>query len=74
MTDVVVTRRGQTTIPIEIRRKYGIREGTRLEFIDAGGKIVVRKKTSTADLIGSGKLEVKKAYGLIDRMREEDDR
>ena len=31
--EVVVTRRGQTTIPIELRRKYRIEEGSKLEFV-----------------------------------------
>jgi AbrB family looped-hinge helix DNA binding protein len=74
MTEVVVTRRGQTTIPAEIRRKYGIVEGTRLEVIDEGGTIVMRKKRSTMDLIGTGSVDVKKACELLSKIRREDDR
>jgi bifunctional DNA-binding transcriptional regulator/antitoxin component of YhaV-PrlF toxin-antitoxin module len=57
-----------------MRRKHGINEGTRLEFTDAGDAIVIRKKRSTADLIGSGASDLKRAYRMIDKMREEDDR
>ncbi len=32
--EVVVTRKGQTTIPVKLRRKYNIEEGTRLEVVD----------------------------------------
>lgn len=74
MTEVVVTRRGQTTIPAEIRRKYGIVEGTRLEILDKGGTIVIRKKRSTMDLIGTGSVDAKKAHKLLSKIREEDDR
>jgi AbrB family looped-hinge helix DNA binding protein len=74
MTEVVVTRRGQTTIPAEIRRKYGIVEGTRLEVVDEGGTIVMRKKRSTMDLIGTGSVDVKKACELLSKIRREDDR
>ncbi|MEM2920754.1 MAG: AbrB/MazE/SpoVT family DNA-binding domain-containing protein [Candidatus Bathyarchaeia archaeon] len=73
MTEVIVTRRGQTTIPAEIRRKYGIFEGTRLEILDKDGVIIIRKKRSTADLIGTGSVDAKKAYELLSRIREEDD-
>jgi AbrB family looped-hinge helix DNA binding protein len=36
MTEVIVTRKGQTTIPAELRAKYRIEEGTRLEVTDLG--------------------------------------
>jgi AbrB family looped-hinge helix DNA binding protein len=32
----VVTRRGQTTVPVKLRKKYGIFEGTRLVVEDTG--------------------------------------
>ena len=72
--EVVVTRRGQTTIPVELRHKYGITEGTRLEVLDTEQGIVFRKEQSTLDLAGSGKASVEKVFELLDRMREEDDR
>jgi len=41
---VRVTSKGQVTIPIEIRRKYGIRAEMEVEFIEreGGPQIVVR--------------------------------
>lgn len=74
MTEVVVTRRGQTTIPASIRRKYRIVEGTRLEILDKDGVIIIRRKRTTADLIGTGSIDAEKAYELLSKMREEDDR
>lgn len=72
--EVVVTRKGQTTIPAELRRKYGIEEGTRLVVVDTGEGILFKPALTTADLAGSGSAhgtpeEMKK---LLDRLREED--
>jgi AbrB family looped-hinge helix DNA binding protein len=72
--EVVVTRKGQTTIPIRLREKYGIREGTRLEVIDSGSGITLKPKPSTLDLGGSGAKysTPKEMKRLLDRLREED--
>lgn len=39
---VVVTRKGQTTIPKELREKYGLKEGTRLDVVDTGEGALLR--------------------------------
>jgi len=72
MREVVVTRRGQITIPVELRRKYAITEGTRLRVLDTEQGIVFRKEQSTLDLAGSGKASVERVFEFLDRMREED--
>ncbi|TMI17180.1 AbrB/MazE/SpoVT family DNA-binding domain-containing protein [Candidatus Bathyarchaeota archaeon] len=74
MTEVVVTRKGQTTIPVEMRRKYKIEEGSRLEAIDTGSGILLKPELTTADLAGSGKkhASVSEMKRLLDRMRAED--
>jgi AbrB family looped-hinge helix DNA binding protein len=74
MTEVRVTRKGQITIPIELRRKFGIMEGSRVEVVEEDGKIVVRKIVSIFDLAGSGagKEDVEELKEMLDRMREED--
>jgi AbrB family looped-hinge helix DNA binding protein len=69
--EVVVTRRGQTTIPLEIRRKLDIREGTRLTVEADSGKVVFRKVPSIFDLAGKSKMTKDEAYRLLDKMREE---
>ncbi len=74
MEEVLVTRRGQTTIPIKFRRKYNITEGARLEVLDTNEGLLLRKKLSTIDLIGTGKMSQEEAFRLLDRMREEDER
>lgn len=39
-----VTRRGQVTIPLPIRKRLGIDEGTQIEFDVDGKRIVITKK------------------------------
>jgi len=74
MTDVLVTRKGQITIPIELRRKFGIEEGSRVEVVEEEGGLVIRKFQSIFDLAGSGagKADVEELKRMLDQMREED--
>jgi AbrB family looped-hinge helix DNA binding protein len=73
-SEVVVTRKGQTTIPVKLRLKYNIEEGTRLQVVDTNNGILFKPKLSTMDLAGSGAKyatpeEMKK---LLDKLRAED--
>jgi len=74
MIQVTVARRGQTIIPAEFRRKYGIKEGTTLEIEDTGQGLLLRKKKTTLDLLGTGKRPQKQIFDLLDKMRGEDER
>jgi AbrB family looped-hinge helix DNA binding protein len=47
MTDTVVTEKGTTTIPNEIRRALGIAPGTVLQWSRRGDVIESRKKPGT---------------------------
>jgi AbrB family looped-hinge helix DNA binding protein len=62
--EVIVTRKGQTTIPVKLREKYQIEEGTRLQVLDTNDGILLRPKKSTLDLAGSGA-----RYASPDEMR-----
>jgi len=73
MATVTVTRRGQTTIPVELRKKYGIEEGSALEVEDTGRGILLKKAKSTLDLLGTGRRSQKEVFTLLDKMREEDE-
>lgn len=54
MVKVRVGRRGQITIPSQIRRQTGIKEGVRLALVVQGKQIVIRPITRTLlDLRGS---------------------
>ena len=72
--EVLVTRKGQTPIPARLRRKYGIREDTRLEVIDSGSGILLKRKPNTVDLAGSGSKSStpREMKRLLDKMREEE--
>jgi len=59
--EVVVTRRGQTTIPTEIRRKLGIEEGSRLKVEAEGDKVILTKVPSLFDLAGTSDLSREEA-------------
>ena len=74
MTEVSVTRKGLITIPAEIRRKFNIEEGMKVEVVEEAGKIIVRRVVSIFDLAGSGsgKGQVTELKSALDDMREED--
>jgi len=62
-----VTKRGQTVIPAPIRRRYGIHEGDRIEWLDDGEtiKVVPAPADPLRALRGRGKGE-----GLVERLLE----
>jgi AbrB family looped-hinge helix DNA binding protein len=72
--EVVVTRKGQTTIPAQLRKKYKIQEGTRLEVTETPEGILFKPKKSTIDLAGSGAKHAtpQEMKRLLDKLREED--
>jgi AbrB family looped-hinge helix DNA binding protein len=72
--EVVVTRKGQTTIPIELRRKYRIEEGSRMQVHDAGDGILFKPKLTFFDMLGTDAnvATVKEMKLQLDKLREED--
>ncbi len=70
--EVVVTRRGQTTIPTEVRRKLGIEVGTRLRVEAVDDKVVFTKVPSIFDLAGTSKMSTEDAFKRLDAVREEE--
>ena len=74
MTEVTVTRKGQITIPADLRRKFKMEEGSKVEVVEEEDKIVVRRLTSIFDLAGSGagKGDVDELKMMLDEMREQD--
>ena len=73
-TEVVVTRKGQTTIPARLRKKFKIEQGTRLEVIETKEGILFKPKLSMWDLAGSGSkfATVEEMKKLLDELRAED--
>jgi AbrB family looped-hinge helix DNA binding protein len=74
MTEVTVTRKGQITIPVELRKKFKIEEGSKVKVTEEEGRIVVRRQTSIFDLAGESKDrgDVNQLKKFLDAMREED--
>ncbi len=72
--EVLVTRKGQVTVPIELRRKYQIVEGMKMTVEDSPSGIVFRVIPKIEDLAGvdCGKITMEKAIEIIDKMRSED--
>ena len=73
-TEIVVKKKGQTTIPVRIRKKLKIEEGTRLEVVITDDGILLKPKKSIWDMIGAYSQfgtpeEVKKE---IEELRNED--
>ena len=70
---VKVTRRGQTTIPLEIRKECGIKEGDRLlvELTEKG--ILFKPAPNLLDMAGiyEGHATAEQVNKMIDKLREE---
>lgn len=43
-----VTSKGQITIPVEIRRKLGIKNGDKILFMEEGGKVYMMNSSMNA--------------------------
>ncbi len=71
---MLVTRKGQVTIPASKRKKYGIKEGMRVLVKDSGDGILVKPITPIEDLAGvdAGKLTLQEMRKALDDMRSRD--
>ena len=72
--EIVVKKKGQATIPVKVRKKYKIEEGTRLQVVETDEGILLKPKKSFWDMLGAYSdfgtpEEVKK----IDKLRHEDE-
>jgi AbrB family looped-hinge helix DNA binding protein len=76
MTEVRVTSKGQITIPSELRHKYNIAVGDKVQVVEEEGKIVIKREVSFYDLDGSGAGEatVEELNKNLDEMREDDEK
>ena len=54
MEPTTVTSKGQVTIPKEIRQRLGIRKGTKVAFLQEGGRVEMRLMTQPAASANSG--------------------
>jgi AbrB family looped-hinge helix DNA binding protein len=72
VAEVLVTRRGQTTIPNKIRKRLNIHVGTRLKVETKDDKVIFSKVPSIFDLAGTSKMTKEKAFRKLDHMREKE--
>lgn len=42
-----ITKKGQVTVPVEIRRKLGLKSGDRVEFRERGGETIIARAIET---------------------------
>jgi AbrB family looped-hinge helix DNA binding protein len=72
-----VTAKGQIVIPAELRRKYGIKSGTRIVIIDNGDSITLKPITEQyisslrGSLRGKGVLKALVEERRLDQERED---
>lgn len=61
MAVATLTSKGQITIPVEVRRKLGLKPGDRIDFVmEAGGEVRLKaKKRPLGDLLGILRAAVK---------------
>lgn len=72
-----VTSKGQITIPIDIRRRLGVKEGDKILFIEEKGKIVMMnssmealRKAQTAFAGEAERLGLKDEQDVVDLISE----
>jgi AbrB family looped-hinge helix DNA binding protein len=73
LKEVVVTRKGQITIPVKYRRKYGMNEGAKVLVEDAGKGILLRPLMRLEEQAGidAGKYNTEELKKSLDRVRQE---
>ncbi len=72
METTKVTRKGQVTIPAPLRKKYGIKEGMRIEVVDAQPGLVLRPIPRMEDLAGvdAGKYTYEEMVERLNKLRQ----
>ncbi len=72
------TAKGQIVIPVELRRKYGIKAGTKISIYEENGRIILQPITREyvhrlrGSLKGSGAMQVLIEERKKDREREDE--
>lgn len=66
-----ITEKGTVTIPAEIRKKYKLRKGSRLEFIETDEGVLLVPAIPLEDLFGADKDIKETVYQMIKELQEE---
>ncbi len=67
-----ISTKGQLVIPVELRRKYGIKPGTRVEVIDRGDQIILQPITEEYVRKLRGSLKGGNALRVLEEERRKD--
>ena len=68
-----ISKKGLMTIPSEVRRKYGLKDGDKIRIIDQGGLLVMVPLTDIKALYGLGAQHKEKLLAGIKELEEEHD-
>ena len=68
----VVTSKGQLVIPARLRRRFGIRKGTLVSFVEEKGRLIVQP--ITPEFIGSLKGSLKGDRSCLEELLSERER
>ncbi len=73
METSIVTVKGQIVVPAKIRRKFGIKKGTKIAFIEQNGKLMIQPldKSYFESLAGVLGTEGKLLKSLMDDKKKE---
>lgn len=67
-----ISTKGQLVIPAKLRRKYGIKPGTRIQVIDRGNQIVLQPITEEYIRKLRGSLKGGNALRILEEERRKD--
>lgn len=72
-----ITTRGQITIPLEVRKKLGVKDGDKIIFIEESGRIIMENavmvalKTAQSAFTGEAeRLGLKTEQDVVDMVKE----
>ncbi|MBU0627591.1 MAG: AbrB/MazE/SpoVT family DNA-binding domain-containing protein [Nanoarchaeota archaeon] len=63
MEIIKTSSRGQIVIPEEVRKRYKIKEGTRLVMMEEGGKLILELESKVSQLIRQRNTNISKIKG-----------
>ena len=66
-----ITEKGTVTIPADIRKKYRLRRGSRVKFIETDEGVLLVPAIPLEDLIGADKAIKETVYQMIKELQEE---
>ena len=66
-----ITSKGQVTVPIEIRERFGLLPETEIEFVVEGNTVRLRKKAGTTNSRGARLVEHLRCRGSVKMSTDE---